>query len=401
MPSSPASGITEAVPYEYLCESLNMPWLPVRTVENCPYRIDVMREGTSESARCGLLCEVANVAAELIRPVGRDVCEACCRSFPPSTARQNPVTASLLAELAGEIQSRGGVTGCDSARASQLLNIALRDLSFDEERRSTAADIALSRQASREPLAVTVPPPSHRCGSRVQSWAVGITTAPRRQPTLEPCLQSLRSAGWDSLFLFVDGPVAAPRDLRGVTTIVRETSVGAWANYWLSLAELLLRQPHADAYLLVQDDAVFDARSGLRHYLEQVLWPGSGPCLVSLYGSSTYTAGRSAGWSILPEKWVWGALAFVFPRELAKRFVTDPQVFEHRWSQTSGSTGSFTPGSPAGIDVVIGYWADIHGVPIWFPTPSLVQHIGHASSLWDESPAEGSRRADRFSGDGS
>ncbi|MCX7407945.1 MAG: hypothetical protein NTZ32_07665 [Planctomycetales bacterium] len=53
-----------------------------------------------------------------------------------------------------------------------------------------------------------------------------------------------------------------------------------------------------------------------------------------------------------------------------------------------------------GVRHRIGYRADIHGVPIWFPTPGLVQHIGHASSLWDESPAEGSRRADRFSGDG-
>jgi len=373
-----------------------MPWLPVRTVENCPYRTDVVRDDSTETARCGWLSELAQVSSkqvslEIASPIGRDVCEACCRSFPPSAGRQNPVTASLLAELAGEIQKRGGVAGCDSRRADELLNSALRDLAFDEERRWTDADIASAQCAVREPLEITVPPPSQSCGSRVQSWAVAVTTAPRRQPTLEPCLRSLRAAGWDSMFLFVDGPVAPPREFNGVTNVLRETSVGAWSNYWLALAELLLRKPLADAYLVVQDDALFDARPELRSYLEQLLWPGSRQCLVSLYGSSAYTAGRAAGWSILPDKWVWGALAFVFPRNLAKRFIADPQVLEHRWSQIAGS--------PAGIDVVVGHWADLHEIPIWFPTPSLVQHIGHASSLWPDSPAAGPRRADRFSGD--
>jgi hypothetical protein len=376
-----------------------MPWLPVRTVDGCPFRISAMSGQSVEQARCRLLIDTANVALELVPEIGREVCEACCRSFTPTIERHNPVTASLMAELAGNIRARGGVPGCNRKQAAQLLEAALRELSFDRERISTEADSAPKPLISRESFVVTVPMPSRRCGSRIKTWAVGITTAPRRQPTLEPCLRSLRAAGWDTAYLFVDGPVVPPSDLKGITTIVRETPVGAWSNYWLTLSELLLRQPQADAFMIVQDDALFDPRPGMKGYLDELLWPGTSLGIVSLYGSSEYTIGRTSGWSVLPEAWVWGAVAFIFPRELAKRFVTDPHVFEHRWSKPTKDAGNPAGGSPAGIDIVVGQWAKLHEIPVWFPTPSLVQHIGHASSIWSDTQAAGSRRATRFSGD--
>jgi hypothetical protein len=36
----------------------------------------------------------------------------------------------------------------------------------------------------------------------------------------------------------------------------------------------------------------------------------------------------------------------------------------------------------ANLDALIGQWAERSRVPIFFPTPSLVQHIGHVSTLW-------------------
>jgi hypothetical protein len=51
------------------------------------------------------------------------------------------------------------------------------------------------------------------------------------------------------------------------------------------------------------------------------------------------------------------------------------------------------------IDDVIGEWAERNLVPIWYPTPSLVQHIGETSTVWPGVPAAGFRRADFFAGD--
>ena len=51
--------------------------------------------------------------------------------------------------------------------------------------------------------------------------------------------------------------------------------------------ELLMREPEADAYLLVQDDAVL-ADFAVRDYLGRILWPGDRPGLVSLYCSHAY-----------------------------------------------------------------------------------------------------------------
>jgi hypothetical protein len=216
---------------------------------------------------------------------------------------------------------------------------------------------------------------------------VGVTTAPRGLATVDWSIDSLVRAGWEEPHLFEDTAVLlAPRSARFPIT-TRSVRVGAWPNYFLALAELLLRQPQADAYLLAQDDALFYGRRDLRGYLEQALWPGNRLGLVSLYCSSAYSQ-PEAGWHLHLGRWVWGALAFIFPRDLAKQFITDPIVLEHRWRDPDLGM--------VDIDAVIGAWAERQGISIHFPTPSLVQHIGDVSSLWHEERATGRRCADQF-----
>jgi hypothetical protein len=219
---------------------------------------------------------------------------------------------------------------------------------------------------------------------------VGVTTAPRGLATLDWSLDSLARAGWESVHIFEDTPVALSERAARMPVTTRGTRVGAWPNYYLSMAELLLHAPEADAFLLAQDDALFFSQDDLRSYLERILWPGQSSALVSLYCSAAYTR-PEAGWHRHEGQWVWGALAFVFPRELAKRFLTDPIVMEHRWS---GADQGLTR-----IDVAIGSWAERHSIPIYYPSPSLVQHIGDVSTLWPAERATGNRRADRFAGD--
>ncbi len=203
-------------------------------------------------------------------------------------------------------------------------------------------------------------------------------------------LDSLIRAGWEDVRIFEDLPTTiAPRH-SGQPLTTRLPALGAWPSYYLALSELVLRHPEADVYFMLQDDVLLYDRQDLRAYLERILWPTPAPCLVSLFCSSAYTQPGSA-WHRLEEPWVWGAQTFIFPRELARKFVADPWVLAHRWSDPVMGL--------VAIDILIGVWADRFGIPVWYPSPSLAQHIGDVSVLWRSHILEGPRLADRFLAD--
>ncbi len=362
----------------------------MRTVEACPYRTATGAEGEEDRARCELLTRLIGPAARGRCHVGRDVCEACIDSFPPTPEDINYVIASLVVRITDDILESGPVRGDDRLRAFELREWAegCLPLGYPDEVEAAGTPPAESPLALTT-LDLTIPPPSARSGPAVTEWAVGITTAPRRLPTLEFCLAALLRAGWTDPRLFVDLATDLPARFGAVARSVRETAIGAWPNYYLALAELMLRQPGADAYMILQDDALLMQHPGLRAHLERVLWPGDRPGIVSLYCARPYTQ-ASPGWYALPMQWVWGALAFIFPAEVARRFLADPEVVGHRRNGPSGLTG---------IDSLVGRFAYRNDLPIYFPTPSLVQHIGHVSALWDNARVSGSRRAASLAGE--
>ncbi len=356
------------------------------TVASCRHRSVVSTDQDGwESATCALVRDAIGANDDDWHRVGRDACEACCRSFPPTAARSNPVLASVIHEASSAILRAGGVDGCDETRASAARTraIAQMDLEIPEESRSHAMRPVSPAEACFPGL------PPRQSRQRVRRWAVGVTTAPRSQETLSQTLESFCAGGWPDPFLFVDTAVKLPEKFAHLPGTYRDTRLGAWPNYYLSLVELLLRVPEADAYLVAQDDLLFPRGVNVREYLEAVLWPGHKPGLVSLYCSSAYTKDEP-GWYTHNGLWLWGALAFVFSRELAREFVTDLRVFDHRRARLNEGL--------ANIDIVIGAWAVRRGLAVWYPTPSLVQHIGDSSSIWPASLAEGPRRADWFAG---
>jgi hypothetical protein len=388
--------------------------------------------------------QLSGVKDQSLCSVQLDACTACCGMARPSCAEINPVIASLLFDLAERVLAAGGMPGCPTAKATDLQRWAELSLRREEEeeglessgtavptdrtcchlgpeagfrlraaagghcreavfacrhpdhRETTLAECRNCRDWSDRPgqaaapVEQLVPPPGERRGAPVRDWAVGVTTAPRQQPTLERCLDSLIRAGWHRPRLFVDSAVTVPERHADLPVTLRESRLGAWPNYYLTLAELLMREPHADAYLLVQDDVIVYDRQNLRAYLERCLWPDEPVGAVSLFCSREYTQ-SSAGWHRHAGRWVWGAQAFIFPRESAKRFVSDPLVLGHRWNSWNGGL--------ANIDVVIGHWAVRHDLPVYYPCPSLVQHVGDTSTLWPDARIAGGRQADRFAGD--
>ena len=356
------------------------------TADTCEFRHDVRREDGAEVGTCRLLKALMGCRDDAWCRVRRDACDACARSFPPSEQNVNPVVASLLYRATARILA-AQPAGCDSQRMSELGRAAVGHLHFVCS--ESEAPIVPPQGGSRQ-LSELVPQLAKCHGPRVRSWAVGVTTAPRGQPTLEACLESLVRSGWERPHLFVDSAVHVPDRFLHLPGTFRDEKIGAWPNYYLALLELLMRKPHADAYMIVQDDVVFFDRGNLREYLEDVLWPGRCPGLVSLYCSKVDSL-PEPGWYRREGGWVSGAHAFLFPAPLAKAFVIDRSVFEHRWIPD--------PVWSKCLDDLIGDWAVDRGLDVWFPTPSLAQHVGDSSTLWPNARVVGSRRADPFAGD--
>lgn len=410
-------------------------------IEQCPHRDDVQIVEGLETCHCQLLSRIIGGERELTSlRVPRSACAACVDGIAPSVNRLNSVLASFVYSAAAQILEQGGTSACDAAKAEELQEWATSSLQVDASQgrplvsrprlhtdcchlgpvigheqqpsivgltrtpvytchhpahRQTTADHCrachdwtLHPDRRNFELAEILPSPPEWTCSGPECWAVGMTTAPRRTPTLEASLDYLRRAGWDELHLGVDGSTSLPAESSVEQISVRTPGIGAWPNFYLTMLELVLKQPEADAVLMLQDDVQFYDGENVRQYLESILWPSDPPGIVSLYCSAAYTR-EEFGWTIADETWEWGALAFVFPMELARRFLSDRRVIEHRQSRRGLRF----------IDDVIGEWTQRESIPIWYPTPSLVQHLGETSTIWTGEPAAGYRRADRFVGD--
>lgn len=362
-----------------------------QSVGRCPHREPTTPD--NQTAVCRLLEQILQSDSHLAT-VSYDACLACCASFPPTREDLNPVVASLLHGITSDLLGHSGPMDAEADRLKQLHEWAEQSLPIvlpdeDETGPSIPQHIVPETTITIEDIAAVLPPPQTTHGPAVSTWAVGVTTAPRRRPTLDKCLASLNASGWNRPRLFIDGEVTIPDEYRHLPSTHRNPSVGAWPNYYRTLSELLETEPAADAYMIVQDDVLFPAYSNTRAYVDGVLWPGTAPGLVSLYCCADYTA-PEPGWSPWGDTWQYGALAFVFTRELATSFLADDQVRNHE-NRSAGKR-------KAGIDTVIGDWARRYGVPVVRPTPSLVQHIGHVSAIWETSRAVGLRRAGTFLG---
>lgn len=225
----------------------------------------------------------------------------------------------------------------------------------------------------------------------VRHWAIGMTTARRLNPTLSRSLESLSQAGWDSseVHLFSE-PDALPTDsmFRGQVTI-RGRRAGAFSNWYLALQELVLTQPWADCYLVLQDDVIFCR--GLRKYLEDELWPNCTTGFVSLYcGMMQSNPDAQRGWVRLqPRQMLYGALAVGFTPGAARALLLHSLFFRHRESRS----GMY------GIDAVLAEWATETGLPGYFHVPSLVDHIGLTSAIFSSVRDGPERRVAHFVGE--
>jgi hypothetical protein len=224
----------------------------------------------------------------------------------------------------------------------------------------------------------------------IRSWAVGITTAPRREPTLKRCLSSLARAGWDHGSIFAEPGSEIPAGFDRFSVTRRAARMGAWPNWYLALAELYMREPYADAFFVLQDDVVLCRN--VRRYLEHALWCAPAAGLVSVYRPAVYgSSGTDSGWlQVDTREGLMGALTCIFPNAAARNLLADPQIVEHRLRGASGLEG---------IDTAIGKWAHRANLPVYAHCPSLADHIGRTSAMWSASSDDVRRTTARFAGE--
>lgn len=229
----------------------------------------------------------------------------------------------------------------------------------------------------------------HYVGSKPVRWVYGVTTVPERRDDLLPrTLASLAAAGFDRPRLFVDG-MGNPEGYAhfGNETTMRHPRVGTFGNWFLSLAELFVREPLADRYAVFQDDVV--AVRNLRTYIDRTPFPRHGYLnLFTFLNGEAEIEGRPRGWVEGPllggqpaggMQCGRGALGLVFDREGVLSLLTaDPFA---RKPSTSHRPERNVDGAIVGAMNGRGYRE-------WIHSPSLLWHTGTVSAAvpgkeWD------------------
>ena len=218
-------------------------------------------------------------------------------------------------------------------------------------------------------------------------WSVGVTTAPRRAATLERFLISLRAAGWDSVRIFAEPGAEIPTDFEHVPTTRRQTTLGAFPNWFLGLTELVMREPETSAFFMCEDDVIFSV--GLRAYLESQLWPTANVGVISPYCPSHVGLSKPWGFHAENRGWnTWGALAYIFPNSSARALITDSLVVNHRHHGPRDGLQD--------MDSVVGNWCARTARSYFVHVPSLAEHIGATSTIYPHASNRGWRRANHF-----
>lgn len=205
------------------------------------------------------------------------------------------------------------------------------------------------------------------------NWAAGVTTVPsRRCDQLPQTLESLRRGGFQGLRLFVDGC----NDIReyehfGMPVTLRDPSIGAWANWWLSMWELYFRSPTADRYAIFQDD--IRCVRHLRQYLETTEYPERGYQNLILYPANHVWCTEAGKWYRTKGWKGRGGQGLVFSRDAVLDLLGKLNS-DQLHKPTSHFPRSNLDGAVAATMRSCGWYETVH-------FPSLVMHTGYDSAI--------------------
>lgn len=204
-------------------------------------------------------------------------------------------------------------------------------------------------------------------------WACALTTVPsRRNTTLPLTLRSLGAAGFPAPRLFVDGDADGERWAAetGLEVTARGGEpVRTFGNWVLAAAELYIRNPLADRFAIFQDD--FVTYRNLRGYLEKCTYPSVGYWNLYTFPMNAKAAKGQKGWYESNQAGL-GAVALVFDRVNLLRVITHEHMAGRPMDPVRGHRA--VDGGIVTAMRKVGGFEYVH-------SPSLVQHIGHTSTM--------------------
>lgn len=224
-------------------------------------------------------------------------------------------------------------------------------------------------------------------------WAVAVTTAPRREPTVHKTIESLRIAGWDDPIVFAE-PDSEEVDAKAV---INAEKLGVWHN-WLQAVDACLAQD-VDAIMTVQDDTEFHPEA--RVFAEAALWPHPRCGFLSLYTPKHYSYDRrrlrARGIITLVPKSLWGAMAMIFHPGVLREMRSTPLAtswvgLRSTMSPSKIEAKQADPSTIRNSDTAIGLLCRKLDRKMCYVNPSIVQHVSIHSSIGNR-PAEGKRAA--------
>ena len=216
-------------------------------------------------------------------------------------------------------------------------------------------------------------------------WTVGITTAPRaKHEYLSKTVLALKKSGWDNIVVFAEpgSPVSYE-----YCVVHRRKNYGDWTNWATGFYELLLSEPDTDYFFMLEDDCL--VCSGLKKYLELTIPMLGDFATVSPYCPRIYQShitgyhNKCVGWKTV------STVATIMTRAAAIHFFADSDVQRHRFQHIfpveaeAINWGVQVDPRNSVKDAVIGLWAYKNLLPMFYHSPSLVQHIGEISTLGD------------------
>jgi hypothetical protein len=220
-------------------------------------------------------------------------------------------------------------------------------------------------------------------------WTVAITTAPRKECTLNACIASLLNCGFASYELNIFAEPESTLPTHGNLHLSPQ-KLGVWRN-WVHSVQHSIANTDADLILTVQDDSLFHPDS--KDFIESALWPSADCGFISLYTPKHYTVRkdrtlRDPGINRIITHSLWGACALVWPREILEKIVL-PHPLIHKWYGAQPRSGSPSvierrkadPSLIANSDTAIGKMMNWTKRSMWFVDPSPVQHIARYSTI--------------------
>ena len=206
-------------------------------------------------------------------------------------------------------------------------------------------------------------------------WFCGITSAPRKNPTLASTVTSLQAAGFEPK-VFAEPGTIVPTSAMGE---IHKNRRGVWRNWVYTVTQAV--RSEAEYVLITQDDTSVhpDTQAVLDQLFENPRYK-----VISTYTPRAYSHEnqKSTGRRNLPgvypisSKTLWGAVGLAYRREVLVDALNHDLIGTWR-----GVKPARNPEEIVNSDVAIGRILYAARVPVWFPTPSFGVHTSQYSSI--------------------